>query len=143
MFLGASALTEKANPLSPSPRQKTKTKLPLFRFHWNKELAGLDPGAGTASFRQRALQESDGEASRGEADAASSTAVEYDLLIGADGVRSAVRAALQAADPSLRVDQSVNTKTEYKSFVVGRGADFIPLQGKHHRLPTSSAQRTA
>lgn len=79
-----------------------------IRFHFNHDCKGVDVANKVVKFEQRHTNAMANECQ-------SLVEIPYDLLIGADGVNSMVRASLQKALPDFCVD-IVDSGREYKSF---------------------------
>ena len=102
----------------PPPPSKTKQQKKARRlypdritFHFNSSCAAVDLAAKTATFVAApadAAGASGGGSSSGNGSPAvqqqQEQVVKYDLLVGADGTQSAVRAAMQSADPAMTVE---------------------------------------
>ena len=119
----------------------------LVQLHFEQELQAIDASAGTAFFRAVGSaargaamasgsfsdEEEEGQggalrqallAERTPASPDSLASVQFDLLVGADGAGSLVRAVMQRYD-DVAVSQRRDTM-EYKSFVMGPAEQFLP-----------------
>lgn len=92
-----------------------------IRFHFGAACKALDLGGRTATFEVAsggiggAADGATGATSSSSISSGREEAVQYDLLVGADGIGSAVRQQLQAQLPDMRV-QVTDSERQYKTY---------------------------
>ncbi|MEW5299490.1 MAG: hypothetical protein WDW36_002504 [Sanguina aurantia] len=84
-------------------------------FHFDQQLTSVDFDGRSAVFGTPPKKPSLTTEQQGESQTPAAGAVEYDLLVGADGANSRTQALLKAQDPSLTVETRYESLSTYKA----------------------------